>query len=367
MKRMRTVLALIKKEFLQVFRDRNMLRLVFLTPLIQLLVLGYAVDTDVKLISTAVYDFDRSRLSREYVRSLSAGDYFIAGASDISMLDLDRNFTENRYDAALVIPRDFGRNIENGQASAAALIVDGSNANSAGIALAYAGQITTQFNRDVTRLAQPISIRQKLLYNPEAESVYYMVPGIVAVLLTMITVMLTSMAIVREREQGTLEQVMVTPISTPAFILGKTIPFAILGFVEMSLALAVSILWFGIPFAGSWALLYGLSLVFLFTTLGVGMFISTITGTQQQAMFFAWFFSIFAIMTSGFFTPIENMPSVVQYMTYLNPLRFFMRIVRGIMMKGAGVDTLYRDIIAMVIYSSVIFSFAWLRFSKRHK
>jgi ABC-2 type transport system permease protein len=283
------------------------------------------------------------------------------------VLNLDQDFTENRFNAALVIPRDFGRNIEDGRTSPLAMIVDGSNANSAVIALGYAGLITAQFNRTATGLAQPLSIRQKLLYNPEAESVYYMVPGIVALLLTMTTLMLTSMAIVREREQGTLEQVMVTPISTPAFILGKTIPFAILGFVEMSLALAVGILWFGIPFAGSWTLLYGLSLVFLFTTLGVGMFISTVTGTQQQAMFFAWFFSVFTILTSGFFTPIENMPPVVQYLTYLNPLRFFIRIVRGIMMKGAGVDTLYRDIIAMVIYSTIVFSFAWLRFSKRHR
>lgn len=363
---MRTVLALIRKEFLQVFRDHNMLRVVFLMPFIQLLVLGYAVDTDVRRIDTAVYDFDHSRLSREFTQALSAGDYFVTGKSDVSVLDLDRDFTANRYKAALVIPEDFGRNLENRAAAGASLIVDGSNANSAAIALGYAGLITARFNQRIADRSQPISIRQKLLYNPEAESVYYMVPGIVAVLLTMITVMLTSMAIVREREMGTLEQVMVTPISTPAFILGKTIPFAILGFVEMSLALAVGILWFGIPFAGSWALLYGLSLVFLFTTLGMGMFISTVTSTQQQAMFFAWFFAIFAIMTSGFFTPIDNMPEVVQYMTYLNPLRFYMRIVRGIMMKGAGVDTLSRDIIALAVYSAVIFSFAWMRFSKRH-
>ncbi|MDD4857252.1 MAG: ABC transporter permease [Candidatus Krumholzibacteria bacterium] len=362
-----TVLALVTKEFRQVFRDRNMLRLIFLMPFLQLVILGYAVDTDVRRIHTAVYDFDRSRLSREFVRSMSAGDYFLMSTSDRSVLDLDENFQTNRFNAALVIPRDFGRNLENGNLAPASLIVDGSNANSAGIAMGYAGMIAAQFNRQAAGLAPSISIRQKLLYNSEAESVYYMVPGIVAVLLTMITVMLTSMAIVREREMGTLEQVMVTPISTPAFILGKTIPFAVLGFVEMSLALAVGILWFGIPFAGSWPLLYGLSLVYLFTTLGMGIFVSTITSTQQQAMFFAWFFIIFAIMTSGFFAPIENMPPVVQHMTYANPLRFFMRIVRGIMMKGAGVNTLYRDIAAMVLYSAAIFSLALMRFSKRHR
>ena len=367
MRLMRTVLALVKKEFRQVFRDRIMLRVIFVMPIIQLLVLGYAVDTDVKNIYTAVYDYDRSQLSREFARSLSAGGYFITDSPDIPLLKLDRGFTENRYNAALVIPKDFSRRIEQQRPSEVALIVDGANANSAGNAIGYASLIAEQFSRRATGLSPPISIRQKLLYNPEAESVYFMVPGIVAVLLTMITVMLTSMAIVREKEMGTLEQLMVTPITTPAFILGKTIPFAILGFVEMSLALAMGIFWFHIPFAGSWALLYGLSLVFLFTTLGVGMFISTISGTQQQAMFFAWFFSIFAIMTSGFFAPIENMPPVVQYITYLNPLRYFMRIVRGIMMKGSGIEALYREIMSLVVFSGVVFTGAWLRFSKRHK
>jgi ABC-2 type transport system permease protein len=206
-----------------------------------------------------------------------------------------------------------------------------------------------------------------VLYNPESESVFYMVPGIVALLLTMITVMLTSMAIVREREIGTLEQLLVTPIKKRELLLGKTIPFALLGFLEMSIALAFGVIWFGIPFAGSWPLLYGLSLVFLFTTLGFGIFISTMSNTQQQAMFYAWFFMIFAILTSGLFIPIENMPQVVQYLTYLNPLRYFMVIIRGIMMKGAGVDTLYPNILAMIAFSVVIFTSAWLRFGKRVK
>jgi ABC-2 type transport system permease protein len=173
------------------------------------------------------------------------------------------------------------------------------------------------------------------------------------------------MAIVREREMGTLEQLMVTPISTPALILGKTIPFAVIGFVEMSIALAFGILWFKIPFVGSWALLYGLAFVFLLTTLGVGMLISTLTRTQQQAMFFSWFFSLFTILTSGFFTPISNMPRVVQYITYANPLRFFLAIVRGIMMKGASLDSLYPEVISLVVFGVIVFGFSWVRFSKR--
>ncbi len=363
----RTILALMKKELFQITRDSNMIRMIFVLPLVQLLVLGYAINVDVKNIYTAVYDFDRSELSRDFVRSLSAGDYFVIKDTKFPVLQADLGFTENEYNTALIIPKDFSSNIDQGRPAEAGLIVDGTNANSAAIAVGYAGMIAGQFSRRQAGLSSPISLRQRRLYNPESESVYFMVPGIVAVLLTMITTMLTSMAIVREREVGTLEQLMVTPITTPALILGKTIPFAILGYVEMSLALAFGIFWFGIPFAGSWALLYALSFIYLFTTLGVGMFISTVTKTQQQAMFIAWFFMIFAILTSGFFTPISNMPQSVQYLTYINPLRYFMIIVRGIMMKGAGADILYPQIFALLGFGLVIFSMSWMRFSKRVK
>lgn len=363
----RAVAALMKKELFQLLRDRNMVRLIFLMPMIQLLVLGYAINTDVKNIYIAVYDHDRSDLSREFVRSFSPGGYFVVRSTDVPLLDADRGFRENRFNAALIIPPGFTSRLELGQPATAGFIVDGANANSAAIAIGYANIIAYQFNRRMLGFTAPISMRQRVLYNPESESVNFMVPGIVAVLLTMITSMLTSMAIVREREVGTLEQLMVTPISTSALILGKTVPFAILGFIEMSIALAFAVLWFGIPFAGSWPLLYGLSFIFLFTTLGVGMFVSTITHTQQQAMFFAWFFMIFAIMTSGFFTPITNMPEVVQYITYLNPLRYFMVIVRGIMMKGSGVAELYPQILALLVFGVGIFTFSWLRFSKRVK
>jgi len=363
----RTLLALMKKELFQVIRDRNMLRMIFIMPMIQLLVLGYAINTDVKNIYTAVYDYDRSELSREFVRSLSAGGYFVIQSPEFPLLQADKGFTENKYNAALIIPQDFSSNIDQGRPAQAALIVDGTNANSAAIAVGFAGLIAGQFSRAKAGLASPISLRQRQLFNPESKSVNYMVPGIVALLLTMITSMLTSMAIVREREAGTLEQLMVTPISTSALILGKTIPFAILGYIELSVALAFGVIWFGIPFAGSWTLLYALSFLYLFTTLGVGMFISTVTKTQQQAMFFSWFFMIFAILTSGFFTPISNMPPSVQYLTYLNPLRYFIVIVRGIMMKGAGADILYPQIMALLGFGIFIFGMSWLRFSKRVK
>jgi ABC-2 type transport system permease protein len=362
-----TITALIIKEFRQVRRDPIMLRLLFIMPLVQLLLLGYAVSTDVKLIDTAVYDFDNSRLSREYVRSLTAGEYFVASRDDLPLLNADLAFRQNRRNAVIVIPDDFSEKLENFEKVKIGMLLDGSNANTASISLGYAGLITARFNQRVLGLNMPIQLRQKNLFNPEAESVYFMVPGIVAVLLTMITVMLTAMAIVRERERGTLEQLMVTPMATPALILGKTIPFAIIGFVEMSIALGFGILWFDIPFAGSWGLLYFLSFIFLFTTLGVGMFISTATRTQQQAMFFAWFFSIYTILTSGFFIPIANMPHIIQLLTYLNPMRYYMTIVRGIMMKGSSIDILHKEVMAMIIFGLVVFTFSALRFSKRVK
>jgi len=362
---LRTILALMKKEFYQVLRDRNMLRLIFVMPMVQLFILGYAVNTDVKYIYTAVYDYDKTDMSREYVRSMSAGNYFITGSTEIPLNSVNRGFKENKYNAALVIPDGFSKDLEQSQKVKVGFIVDGTNANSAAIALGYANIMTRQFNQNLNDIPQRFSLCQKKLYNPEGESIYFMVPGIVAVLLTMITMMLTSMAIVREHEIGTLEQLMVTPIKIPALILGKTIPFAIIGFLEMSIALFLGVTWFQIPFEGSWGLLYLLTIIYLLTTLGFGMLVSTITTTQQQAMFLTWFFSVFALLTSGFFTPIANMPDVVQYMTYLNPLRYYMIIIRAIMMKGASIDVLYPEILAMIIFGVTVFTFAWLRFSKR--
>ena len=364
---LRTTLALVRKEFHQIRRDRTMLRVIFVMPMIQMFLLGYAISTDVKLVRTAVYDLDQSATAREYVRAFTAGDYFILRSGSFPLLEAETGFKENKYDVVLVIPKDFSEKLGQMKEAQVGLLLDGSNANSAAIAQGYAGTITQRFNQNLANLAPPIDLRERRLYNPEGESVYFTIPGVVATLLTMVTMFLTAMAIVREREMGTLEQLMVTPISTPALILGKTIPFVIIGFAEMSIALAVGIAWFRIPFVGSWALLYGLSVIYLLTTLGMGMFISTVTKTQQQAMFMSWFFSIFAILTSGFFTPIANMPRAVQVLTYANPLRYFMTIVRAIIMKGASIDVLYPQAIAMVVFGSIVFGFSWLNFSKRVK
>ena len=366
----RAYIGIIRKEFLQVFRDPNMIRIIFLVPVVQLLLLGYAVNVDVREIDLDVYDYDQSQLSREFVRSMEAGEYFVTTEDDqlkevARLWELDRRFKSSSSQMAVIIPEDFSEKLTSGDSVTIGLIADGVDANAARIGQGYAAQIVLQFSQKAVGFFPPVDIRNRVLYNPESESVYYMVPGIVVTLLTMITIILTSMAIVREREVGTLEQLLVTPISRFTLLMGKISTFAILGLVEMVIALAVGVLWFGIPFEGSVTLLFALSIVYLFATLGIGMFFSTITSTQQQAMFFAWFFSIFAILTSGFFTPIANMPQAVQYVTYLNPMRYFMVIVRGIMMKGAGVTDLWPEILATAAYGVAIFVFAISQFKKR--
>ena len=367
---MRAFLGLIRKEFIQIRRDPNMLRIILLMPIIQLLLLGYAVNTDVKLLDTDVYDFDRSRDSREFVRSFEAGDYFridekLTNPESEPLWLLDDQFKRGETELALIIPPDFSERLTQGKSVTVGLIADGSDANAARAGLGYASQIVRDYSLKVTGLEVSQKIRHKALYNPELKSVYYMVPGIVATLLTMVTMMLTAMAIVREREMGTLEQISVTPISGHTLLLGKITTFAALGMLELGVALAIGILWFNIPFVGSPLLLAGLSLLYLIATLGLGTFFSTVTSTQQQAMFLAWFFSIFCILTSGFFTPIANMPIWMQRVTLLNPMRYFMQIVRSIMMKGSGAFDLWPEILAIAIYGLVIFGLAASRFSKR--
>lgn len=361
----RPLMGLIKKEIIQVFRDRNMIRIIFAVPIIQLLLFGYVANLEVKKILLDIYDFDHTQESRELINSAEANDYFLIQKQNNSIFELENSFKRSSSDMALVIPEDFSERLMRKDNPSISLISDGSDANSTAIGSGYMAQIIRKFTKNYYQLDPLLTLETDNRYNPEMESVYFMVPGIVATLLTMITVMLTSMAIVREREIGTLEQLVVTPISETTLLLGKIIPFAILGIVEMSIALIFGVLWFDIPFVGSPFLLFGLSGLYLLTTLGVGLLFSNVTTTQQQAMFFAWFFSVFAILTSGFFTPIANMPQWMQYVTYINPMRYFMDIVRGIMLKGAGAPELFGQIFILAVFGLVIFSFSAIRFSKR--
>ncbi|MGQ9560393.1 MAG: ABC transporter permease [Candidatus Oleimicrobiaceae bacterium] len=370
---MRRVLCVIRKEFVQVFRDRAMVYLIFMAPVVQLLVLGYVVSSEVRHLATIVDDRDRSAQSRELVARLEKSTYFdvlpIAGERRELREYLDRGLAS----VALVIPPNFSQDVVAGHSPALQVILDGQDANTSNVALGYAsGLLNNLLSEQVQRRAALLGFRPHIVqprvqvwFNPELKYRNYMVPGIVAFLLTLTTSLLSGMGLVREREVGTLEQLNVTPIRPHELLLGKTIPFAVLGIAEVTLAIAVARLWYQIPLAGNLGLLALFVVVFLFTTLGIGLFVSSSSTTQQQAMFLTWFVLIFALITSGFLFPIENMPRWIQGLSYFNPLRYFMVVVREIFIKGSGMAELWEQGAILAVFGLVILMVSARRFEKR--
>ncbi|NOX36878.1 MAG: ABC transporter permease [Calditrichaeota bacterium] len=371
---MRPVLAMIKKEFLQVKRTREMLALLFMFPLIQMLVLGYAITTEVKHVRLIIVDLDNSRISRELVRAFQHTDRFDVQARDILLTHIGEYLQGWKAQMALVIPRDFGRLLRRGLQPDVQLIVDGVDGNTAGVALGYARGILQQTATQLSPAGHPVSYRptaprlhlqERMWYNLNLDSAQFMIPGIVVVLLTIIPMMLTAMSLVREREIGTLEQLLVTPMGKLQLLAGKLIPFLILSFAELVLVMKVAQWIFRVQMHGSYPLLGAIAFIYLFTTLGLGIFISTFTQTQQQAMFVAWFFMVFMILMSGFFIPIPNMPELLQTLTYLNPMRYMMFVIRDIFQKGSSWVYLLPDIGALTGFGLLIFLASILKFSKR--
>lgn len=363
------------KEFIQILRDPRMKGVIFLMPVVQLLVFGYAVTTDVRNIRTVVYDLDKTPSSRELLSRFAGSGYFeiiqhadrFEQASDL----LD----EGEAQAVVHIQSGFESDLRAGRPAKLQIIVDGTDSNTAGIALDYAGRLVTGFSEEVMieriqRLegARPyqgtVALHSRAWFNENLESRNFYVPGVIAIIVMLITLMLTSMAVVREKEIGTMEQVMVTPITSTEFILGKTVPFALIGFADVALVTVVGVLWFGVPIRGNLLLLFGSTALYLMTTLGIGLLISTVSQTQQQAMMSTFFFYFPAVLLSGFMFPVANMPQVIQWFTYLNPLRYFLVIVRGIFLKGIGPATLWPQMLALAVMGVASLWFAGRRFQK---
>ncbi len=373
---MRGVLHIVRKELIQVFRDRNMLRIIFLMPLFQLFVLGYAITFDVKNVGLLAIDRDGSSASRSLVDRFRESEHFIVKEIADPGSGIERHLRRGEAILALVIPEHFARDLDTGKSPEVGILVDGQNSNTAGIALGYCSRIMYRFMSDraaqtlarhptIMRDVRLIEPETRIWYNPELKSVYFMIPGIVAILLTVITMLLTGLAIVKEREAGTLEQLLVTPLKPWQIIAGKTIPFAMLGLAELALATTVGVLWFKIPVVGNIGLLALLALTFILTTLGLGVFISTMAGTQQQALFITWFFLQMFVLLSGIFYPIENMPRAVQAITLINPLRYFVAINREIFLKGGGLGVLWPELRSLLVIGVCVFTFATLRFHRR--
>jgi ABC-2 type transport system permease protein len=373
---MKTIYHIIIKEFIQFRRDKRMMMLSFAAPVLQLIILGYAATTDVKDIPMVVYNQDKSATSREYINQFANSGYFVIEHEVGALADIDPLIESGKVWMALVIPPDFSNNLLARNPATVQIIADGSDANSAGISLSYASQITAKYSQTIvaeTFERTPQAFRPAMVKaetrvwdNPELKSRNFMVPGVLAMVLMIITMTLTSLGVVKEKEIGTLEQLLVTPIKPYQLIIGKLLPFAVIGVVDIVLVLAVTRWWFAVPLRGSIPLLFGLSGLFLLTTLGLGLFISTISKTQQQAMMTAQFFFFMPfIYLSGFTFPIENMPQAIQYLTFAIPLRYYIVIIRGLFLKGVGVAELWPQALALWVFGTVILTLAVWKFKSK--
>lgn len=363
---------LVRKEFLQLFRDKRNRVLLFVAPLLQLLVFGYVVNYDIRHVRLALMDESRTSQSRALADGFTASGIFTIE----ERLSSDRELTEvllsGKIDMALKIPPDFAALIRGGKSAPVQILVDGTMSNMAAMRIAYASTIIDVFNRRTLAELYPqqmshahIDARIRTWYNPNLDSQYFFVPGIVSFLVMLTSLLLTSIAIIREKETGTMEQLIVTPIRSYELILGKTIPYALLSLLQMIIVVVFALFWFDVPLHGSLPLLFFTTILFLLSTLGIGLFISTIAGTRQQAMMTTFFVLLPFLLLSGFIFPIANMPEAVQWITYLNPLRFFLVIIRGIFLKGVGLDVLWPQVLALTILGVVVFAASIARFKKR--
>jgi ABC-2 type transport system permease protein len=378
------ILVIIRKEYLQTMRDVRTRALLFMPPLLQLVIFGFAVNMDVEHSRIAWMDQDRTPESRELLAAFEGSRYFEIRSTPTREEEIRQLLDGARVLAVIRVLPGFGRDIRRGSTAAVQILVEGTNSNTAAIASNYAVQVVNGYAAKVlsdqqrTRAAAlpasagPILLnpagllgRPRVWFNSNLKSRDYFVPGVVVNIIALVTIMLTSMSIVREKEIGTMEQLMVTPIRSIELMLGKILPFAVVGIFEVALVTAAAKLIFQVPFRGSLLVLFACAVLFLMTTLGLGLLISTISQTQQQAMMSSFFFFMPALLLSGFAFPVRNMPVPVQYLTLLNPIRYFMEIVRGIFLKGTGVDILWPQMIALAVLGTTILGYSAMRFRKR--
>ena len=375
--------VILSKELRQALREPRMRVLLFVPPILQTLIFGFAVNLDVDHVRIGWSDADRSQQSRDLRERFEASGRFDVVALPHSEADVARVLDRGEGQAVIRVLPNFARDLARGRSTGVQILIDGTNSNTASLVANYSAQIIAAFAsaelagqqnvRILTRspaaapnLALPeVTSQSRVWFNPELKSRNYFVPGVVANIITMVTLMLTALAIVREKEIGTMEQLMVTPVRPLEIMLGKTLPFAIVGLFELSLITTLALVVFHIPLRGSLLFLLLAALLFLLTSLGAGLFLSTISHTQQQAMMSSFFFFMPAFMLSGFAFPIRNMPVVVQYITYLNPLRYFMEIVRGVFLKGAGLPVLWPQMAAMAVYGVTVLGLSAARFHKK--
>jgi ABC-2 type transport system permease protein len=360
--------VILRKEFIQALREPRMRVLLFVPPLTQLLIFGFAVNLDVDRARIAWMDMDATPASRELRDSFTGSGRFEIVATPENEIQVQGVMDRGEAQAVVRVLPGFARSLAVGRPAAVQVLVDGTNSNTASIVSNYAGGVIASFSADhapdVLGAGPQVVAASRVWFNPDLYSRNYFVPGVIANIVMMITLMLTSLAIVREKEIGTMEQLMVTPVRPIELMLGKTLPFAIVGLIDVVTITGLALLVFRVPLRGNFVLLLACAALFLMTSLGAGLFISTISRTQQQAMMSSFFFSMPAFMLSGFAFPIRNMPVAVQWLTYINPVRYFMEIVRGIFLKGAGADVLWPQMACRAVYGIAVLGLSAARFHK---
>ena len=375
---------MIRKEFLQTLREPRMRVMLFMPPLIQLLIYGYAANLDVDSARIAWMDQDRTPQSRELESQFEGSGRFQIVANPAGEKEMQGLLDRGKVDGVVRVLPGFARDLERGRTTSVQVLLDGTNSNTASIVSAYASQTIQRYSNEVMNQRQRMQLvagtmashgalraavpqvdsETRVWFNPDLRSRNYFVPGVVVNIIMLVTLSLTAMAVVREKEIGTMEQLMVTPIRPVELILGKTLPFVLIGFWDMVLVVTASLLIFHVPFAGNFGTLCLAAFFFILTSLGAGLFISTISKTQQQANMSTFLFFQPFMMLSGFTFPVRNMPTIVQYFTFLNPMRYFMEIVRGIFLKGSGMETLWPQMLALAVFGVIILSLSVQRFHK---
>ncbi|MEW6183098.1 MAG: ABC transporter permease [Bacillota bacterium] len=367
---MSRILAILYKEFLQMRRDRMTLGLVFMLPLVQLLLFGYAIQTEVRHIPTVVFDQSLSPESRDLLNSFSASGYFDITSAAGSYDEVNGTIDSGKAKVGIVFPPDFARSIKRGAPAQVQVIVDASDNMVANQAIAVANSIGLIKSQEI--LAQkkaiagpPYDVRVRPWYNPDGITAYYMVPAILGIIVTMTMVMMTSMGIVRERERGTLEQLIVTPVRPYELMIGKILPYIALGYLQITVALLVGVIVFHVPIRGSLLELYLLTLFFITASLGLGILISNVAKTQMQAFQMSFFVFLPSIMLSGFLFPRDAMPQIIYYLGNLIPLTYYLDIIRGIVLKGIGFPYLVGQVASLLVFSLVLLTLSILKFKKR--
>jgi ABC-2 type transport system permease protein len=378
--------VILRKEFIQALREPRMRVLLFLPPFLQLLIFGYAVTLDVDHAKIAWMDMDRTPESRALLARFEGSGRFDVVATPENEEQAQSVLDRGQAHAVVRVLPEFARDLARGRATEVQVLLDGTNSNTASLVSAYASNVIADFANDVmagqtkndqtikveirgpglarNAMLTPTAAGSRVWFNPDLRSRNYFVPGVIANILFMVTLMLTSQAIIREKEIGTMEQLMVTPIRPIELMLGKTLPFALVGLMNMMIITTGALLIFHVPFRGNFFLLLFCALLFLMTSLGAGLFLSTVSQTQQQANMGSFFFTTPAFMLSGFMFPIRNMPIAVQYLSYLNPLRYFMEIVRGVFLKGVGVEVLWPRMLCLLVYGVTVLGLSAARFHK---